>query len=526
MSQNGLTNKLQYPNYKNAMKKLIIFCLILSASQVWAQQSISKFDQNFQSKANPVTPISEQISIKTLTPINYDVEEEGQLLLIDKQGPNAATYDNSGFSTMTLIDQLDKLNQSTPFNVSHNPTLERFIRVYLQDRKDYLNRLLGKSIYFFPVFEQLLDLHDLPLEIKYLAVVESALNQVAVSPSGAKGLWQFMYGTGMDYDLYVNSYIDERYDLIKSTQAACLYLKDLYKTFQDWDLALAAYNAGPGNVKKAIRRAGGNTNYWEIRQFLPKETSSYVPAFYATMYLFTHADYHGLAPDKVGVSFVETDTIHIKKSVTFETISQHTGISEETLRLYNPVYKKDLIPEIPNKRMLLTLPVSSIARFLSSEETLYQIASPTETAHSGVIPVTAYNSYLVTERDNLNSVAKKHQISLAQLKSWNGLQSDFLIAGQRLVITDAVQSETVGQTHTKVNNQLTSAASTSDDKYIYYTVEHGDTLFKISRKFGNISIAELRNLNELNNVNFLKPGTVIIIEKKVSEVQNHLVSKS
>lgn len=342
------------------------------------------------------------------------------------------------FTSLVLLEQLKSLNQSTPFNVAHNATLERYIRVYLKDRKENLAQLLGKASYYFPVFEQYLDKYDLPLEIKYLAVVESALNPTAISTSGAKGLWQFMYGTGLEYGLYIDSYVDERYDYIKSTQAACAYLQKLYNTFNDWDLALAAYNSGPGNVNKAIQRAGGKTNYWEIRQFLPQETRGYLPAFYATLYLFSYADYHGLRSEKSGVRFYQTDTVHLKGSLSFENIHKSIGIDPDLLKSLNPQYKKDIVPMIKSRQMTLSLPLNLMSRFLENENDLYgkSYVMRQKPGYSKIISINAGNSYSVREGDNLKKIALKHQISIDQLKSWNGLQTNYLIKGQSLVVTD------------------------------------------------------------------------------------------
>lgn len=509
------------------MKNILILYLLVLSHPIIAQNSSLDYR---------ITPTND-----TGKPfLNFDQLLAGNLIPVDTKmnaslnnewlihASSLSTYtDSEEFSTITLIEQLEKLNQATPFNVRHNATVERFIRVYLNNHKEYLNNILGKSIYYFPVFEKYLDAYELPLELKYLAIVESALNQVAVSPSGAKGLWQFMYGTGREYDLYIDSYVDERFDLIKSTQAACAYLSSLYKTFGDWDLALAAYNSGPGNVKKAIKRAGGKRNYWEIRQFLPRETSSYVPAFYATMYLLSYADYHKLSPAKNQLSYRETDTVHIKGHLTFETIDQKIGIDSETLRSFNPQYKQDFIPQIKNKTFSLTLPIQLIPEFLSAEKELYKnnllISKNSQTS---VIPVSLNNSYLVTTGDNLSNIAKKHHISLEQLKTWNGLDTNFLIAGQRLVITE--HNPVKQDSFEKINlNELPKIKSVKQNsEFTTYLVEHGDTLFKISRKFGNIPISDLRNWNKLHNVNYLKPGTSLKIRNVLNGHQVQPSSKS
>lgn len=478
------------------MKNLLFLYLLVLSPHLFAQNSNIPLDKGLSSSQYNENISNYKKLAKNLSLVNKKLQKEDQNLLLVINETQNNNIDTDEFSSLLLQKQLERLDATTPFNVSHNATIERFIRVYLKDRKVYMNRLLGRSLYYFPYFEQYLDIYDLPLELKYLAVVESALNPLAVSPSGAKGLWQFMYGTGTEYNLQIDSYVDERFDLLKSTKAACVYLKKLYDRFGDWDLALAAYNSGPGNVQKAIKRAGGSTNYWEIRKFLPKETSSYVPAFYATLYLFTHSEYHGLGPKKGEITYAETDTVQLKKSMTFETIKNNTGIELEVLRSFNPIYKKDFIPEVKNKYMSLTLPAHLMTRFLASENKLYT-KSPVQrktSRPSKVIPMTSWNSYLVSDGDNLNSIAKQHKISLEQLKTWNGLDTNFLISGQRLVITDSSLKKHTPEKEFQEQNSL-------------YTVKHGDTLFKISRKLGNISIKELQLINNLQDVNYLKPGT-------------------
>jgi len=245
--------------------------------------------------------------------------------------------------TDTLKARLARLNQKTPFNVEYNTSLESVIRSFLKRKSGLIERMITASQFYFPLFEQQLDNYDIPVEMKYLAIVESALNPRAKSRAGAKGLWQFMYGTGKMYKLDVNSYVDERSDPIKSTEAACKYLSKLYDIFGDWDLALAAYNSGPGNVNKAIRRSGGRKNYWNIRRNLPRETAGYVPAFLATMYLFEYAKEHGLAYKRADRPYFITDTVRVKSMITFDQISKMTGVSVKELEVLNPSYKLNIL---------------------------------------------------------------------------------------------------------------------------------------------------------------------------------------
>jgi membrane-bound lytic murein transglycosylase D len=411
---------------------------------------------------------------------------------------------NEVFSSEILKKRLKELNNQTPFNVEYNATVERFIRLYLKTRKSDISNLMDKAQYYFPIFEEHLDKFDLPLEIKYLAVVESALDPNARSVAGAKGLWQIMYNTGKEYDLNVSSYIDERSDPIKATQAACKYLQYLYNRFNDWDLALAAYNAGPGNVSKAIRRSGGLRNYWNIRKYLPKETSSYLPAFYATYYLFEYGEQHQIYPKNDFITYHDIDTVLITKKISFSEIKKRTSIDENLLKFLNPQYRLRVIPTQNSEKYILTLPKSYINKFVLSEKNKkwHEIEIPKIEKPSYITP-NYQNSYVVENGDNLNKIAKKFNISITQLKTWNGLQTDYLIEGQSLVIT----KNTVNKDEQKSQNQ----AVTSIQKFNAYIVQEGDSLWLISKRFPNITINQIRNWNNIWGVNYLKPGTELKI---------------
>ena len=407
---------------------------------------------------------------------------------------------NEVFSSEILKKRLNELNNKTPFNVEYNATVERFIRLYLKTRKSDISNLMDKAQYYFPIFEEHLDKFDLPLEIKYLAVIESALDPNARSVAGAKGLWQIMYHTGKEYDLKVSSYIDERSDPIKATQAACKYLQYLYNRFNDWDLALAAYNAGPGNVSKAIRRSGGLRNYWNIRQYLPKETSSYLPAFYATYYLFEYGEQHQIYPKNIEITYNDVDTVQITKKTTFSEIKKRISIDENLLKFLNPQYRLGIIPIKNSENHVLTLPKSYIDKFVLSEQNKNWTELKTPIIEKPNYVVSNYrNSYVVENGDNLNKIAKKFNISITQLKNWNGLQTDYLIEGQSLVVikNDIQKSHTIAETSIKNFNT--------------YLVQEGDSLWLISKKFPNITINQIRNWNNIWGVNYLKPGTELKI---------------
>src|SRR5690606_32801528 len=267
--------------------------------------------------------------------------------------------------TEVLKQRLKELDARTPFKVEYNPSLESVIKQYLKNRRGSLERMMSLSEYYFPMFEAELDKHNLPLELKYLAVIESALNPQARSRVGATGLWQFMFATGKMFGLDVSSYVDERSDPIRSTEAACKYLKSLNNSFNDWDLALAAYNSGPGNVSKAIRRSGGRTNYWDLRSFLPRETAGYVPALFASMYIFEYAEEHGFKKQAARIPYVATDTIRVKQQITLDQVSKLTNLDIEELEFLNPAYKLGIIPVVKGENYTLRLPLTSVGTFVN-----------------------------------------------------------------------------------------------------------------------------------------------------------------
>jgi len=340
--------------------------------------------------------------------------------------------------TIVLKERLKYLDNTSPFFIEYNPILENVINSYLKYRKKHYPRLMTKAQYYFPMFEKYLDQYDIPLEMKYLAIVESALDPKAISRAGARGLWQFMYLTGKQYKLKVNSYIDERQDPIKATIAACKYLRDLYDIFGDWDLALAAYNSGPGNVSKAIKRSGGHQNYWNIRQYLPIETAGYVPAFYATLYIFKYAKEHGLAPENPPIYHFATDTIQVKKTISFDQITEVTGIETEMLQFLNPEYKLDIIPFVKGKNYAVTLPRNATIKYLAKEKELYALVKEDNAKREKPLPkfleLNQRIKYKVRNGDYLGKIAKKFGVRVSQIKNWNRLRSSNLKIGQSLTV--------------------------------------------------------------------------------------------
>ena len=414
--------------------------------------------------------------------------------------------------TELLKERLLDLDAKTPFHIAYNKSLEQIIKTYLKNRKSVFSSLLEKARFYFPLFEEQLDKYDVPLEIKYLAIVESALNPRARSRVGATGLWQFMYQTGKQFDLNVSSYVDERSDPYKATEAACKYLASLYQIFGDWDLALAAYNSGPGNVSKAIRRSGGSTNYWNIRHNLPRETAGYVPAFYATLYILEYANEHNIKGKENTFAYFETDTIQVKRQLTFEQIYETLGVDIEVLQFLNPQYKLDIIPYIKGKNYTLTLPVKDIGRFVSNEKAIYAFADVEEAKREKPLPEyieeSARTVYRVRSGDYLGRIATKFGVSVSNIKRWNNLRSNNLKIGQRLTIHPR-KSGVVASS--KVN--ATSKQEVPTGKYETYVVKSGDSLWLIAQKYLNVSVDNIKNWNNIWSVKSLKPGTKLKIYK-------------
>ena len=412
----------------------------------------------------------------------------------------------AGFDTETLKKRLALLDERTPFHISYNPSLERVIKSFLLQKRGLMERMLTASQFYFPMFEETLDKYDLPLEIKYLAIVESALNPRAKSRVGATGLWQFMYSTGRLYGLDVSSYVDERSDPVLATEAACKYLARLYDIFGDWDLALAAYNSGPGNVNKAIRRSGGYQNYWNIRPNLPRETAGYVPAFQAVMYIFEYASEHGLNITRAERPYFETDTIWVKSTLTFDQISKFSGVPTEEIKMLNPSYKLDIIPKVTGKPYALRLPKRALGTFVTHEEAIYAYAQQEIAKQEKPLPqlVQAEDRirYKVRSGDYLGKIAQRYGVTVGQIKSWNGLKSNDLRVGQRLTI---FPRRPVTATAETVASNTSSSAAESDNPKVH-VVQKGDSLWTISKKYPGISVENLREWNGIRDNN-LQPGT-------------------
>ncbi|WP_296146361.1 LysM peptidoglycan-binding domain-containing protein [uncultured Flavobacterium sp.] len=486
-------------------------------------------------------------------------------------------------STDLLKARLKEMDAKSPFNIEYNEGLENIIKSYLKNRKRSYERLMAISEYYFPMFEAALAKYDVPLEIKYLAVVESALNPHAKSRVGATGLWQFMFATGKQYKLDVSSYVDERSDPLKATEAACQYLSNMYKIFGDWDLVLASYNSGPGNVSKAIRRSGGLQNYWNIRKFLPKETAGYVPAFLATMYIYEYHKEHGIEPKRAAISYVATDTVMVKREMSFKQISDLLDIPESQIKLLNPGYKLDVVPNIKGENHYLRLPMNKVAVYTSNEDKIYAYAqieadkrekpffsrrsnpvtAPVETAVAssdrkpyidyseepeiikGTKMVSKTKFHTVKRGDNIGEISQKYGVSVAEIKKWNRLKGNNVMLGSKLKIVSMEKvSTTIVRKTPKPSKDTTNTAIASVEKKAtkeivledaskkeiadeseFYTVQKGDNLNSIAKKYG-VTTAQIREWNNMEDTNVLLGSQLKLIKAENAPIAETKAEKT
>jgi len=447
------------------------------------------------------------------------------------------------FSAKEYCQRLMKMNEYSEYPFDCHPTVISAIEDFGMRRRSTIKIALGRSKLYFDMFETILDKHGLPHELKYLAVVESMLLPKAKSRAGALGLWQFMYGTGKMFGLVENSFIDERMDPIKATEAACLYLKKLYSIYNDWNLALAAYNAGPGNVNKAIRRAEGRSTYWEVRPFLPKETQDYVPRFMAIAYLMEHHALHNIVPAEAKFTHYDVDTVCLRKGVQMQRVEALVGIPVQEIQMLNPVYKGTYIPKT-EPHQCITLPLEKIALFIEYEEDLYRsdniflndseaLTDSLDLVNtSDVVYEVKFRYHKVKKGETLTSIAKKYGTTKSEIMKLNGMKSEKLTVGNTIKVERTSVPVVVPQApQTNPENSADNSSLQVDNppqtelKTLRHTVKSGETLYGISQQY-KVSIDDIVKWNNLSSTNVYVGQVLLIYSSDKNAVANNASSSS
>ncbi len=421
------------------MKKLlyiIIGIAMSSLSPLHAQveQTIRVHSSDTGEEEEIVVPESMQADLDSML-LDWQMRH-----YVSPSGECKMTASNPTVSREVYIDRLSRI--PSVIEMPFNDVVQRFIEMYATRLRSKVSYMLASQNYFMPIFEEALDLYDLPMELKYLPIIESSLNPKAVSRQGATGLWQFMLATGKTYGLEQNSLVDDRRDPVKSTWAAARYLKDLYAIYQDWNLVLAAYNCGPGTINKAIRRAGGASDYWKIYNYLPKETRGYVPAFIAANYIMTYYCEHGICPMQAEWP-AATDTITVTQNLHLGQVAAVCGVDIEQLRGLNPQYKRDIVPG-QSQPSVLRLPQSAVNAFIDSGDSIYAYKADEFLTRRALVEVddngraakpSGKGTYhKVRKGETLGGIAKKYGVSVAQLRRVNGLKGNNIAVGKNLRI--------------------------------------------------------------------------------------------
>lgn len=437
------------------------------------------------------------------------------------------------FSDSLVYQRLRAINTVVP--VAYNNAVKKWIELYMYKRKKSSSVLMGLSQYYYPFMQEIFDKNGVPEELIYLTIIESGLNPIAVSPVGATGIWQFMHGTGKAYGLEVNTFVDDRRDPLKATDAAARHLKDLYNIFHDWGLAISAYNCGAGNVRKAIARSGGKTDFWGVRPYLPKETQNYFPAYIAALYLATYHSQHGIPSAKISIPFT-VDTIMIHQELHFQQIADVLEIDIEELKTLNPQYKRLVIPAY-SESYPLRLKNKDVIRYLELKDSIHnykygEFFTPIK-VYQGMftgeaIASTDYKKmyHVVKSKETLASISKKYGLSVNELKQMNKLKSNYAKPKQKLFVG-------YEYTGTKpAENQDSTAVIASQDslvapkpnerplvqepkpaKVTIYIIKKGDTMNSIARAHG-ITLKKLADYNNISNVNNVSIGQKLKIPPK------------
>lgn len=442
------------------------------------------------------------------------------------------------YSDSVYIERLAQLPMV--INMSYNKIVRNYIHMYAHRKRDLVESIMGRSDYYFPIFEQILDSKNMPLELKYLPVIESALNPIAVSKAGATGMWQFMYYTGKMYKLEINSFVDERRDPIKASYAAANFLQDLYDIYGDWTLVIAAYNCGPGNVNKAIRRSGGKRDYWDIYYHLPRETRGYVPAFIAATYVMNYSEEHNLKA-KTNDLPILCDTIMTQQRMHLEQISHIMGLPIDELRNLNPQYRRDIIPG-KGKYYSVRLPFKETSRFIELQDSIVNYndsvyfnpaalsKAPQYTTYKPGAPTKNHVklTYVIKSGDNLGFIAEWYSVSVSNLKHWNNIRGSKIRVGQKIAVyvhkskvdkynsintmSFAQKQATIGK---KVDDKTTQTITPlQSGEYELYTVKRGDTIWEIAKQFPNVTETEIMSWNAITNASKIAVGQQLKIKIK------------
>lgn len=416
----------------------------------------------------------------------------------------------SNIPDSVYIARIKNMNSFIP--IPYNHIVRNYIILYTEKMPEFSRRVLGLSQYYLPMFEEILDQYNIPKELKVMAIIESGLDPTASSRANAKGIWQFMFRTALQYDLKITSFVDERFDPVMATHAAAKYLSDAYTIFGDWALAISSYNCGTGNVNKAIRRAGSR-EFWDIYPYLPRETRGYVPAFVGALYLMNYYKDYKLEPAATNLP-VEVDTFQIRKNLHFRQVSELVGVPMETIKSLNPQYVNDIIPGNDKNSYILRLPYNYTAAFVDNEDSLYTYKEESfftpviynKIKEDKILSASSTVYHKVRSGETLGGIALKYKVKLADLKRWNNIGSKNLIKiGQRLVIYKNGGAPAPVSSGSK-------AKTTSGTRYQYYTIKKGDTLLGIAYACG-VRLNDLLALNGLSKNSKIYPGKKLKIKK-------------
>ena len=464
-------------------------------------------------------------STEEFQPLEYTAEVSDSLLSIWYSHRQAYAEDDINLDSVKFasnvpdevyIERLKKMNSF--ITLPYNDIVRNYIIMYSEKMPTRMAHMLGLCNYYMPIFEEILNRYDMPEELKAMTIIESAMNPRATSRVGAKGMWQFMYGTAKQYGLHIDSFVDERMDPVKSAEAAVQYLQDAYEIFGDWNLAIASYNCGAGNVNKAIRRAGGSRDFWSIWPYLPRETRGYVPAFVGALYTMKYYKEHGIKPEAVGMP-VAVDTFYINKQLHLKQVSELTGAPLEELKGLNPQYKHEIVPG-HEREYILRLPYNYTNQFIEFEDSLYKHKADVYFNPATIKKIKDGGDgeliiYKVKSGDYLGKIAGQYRVSVAQIKKWNNLKSNDIRVGQRLTIyRGGVAPSSASSSSSSSKTTSTSSSSTASGNKITYTVKSGDVLGRIAEKHG-VSLANLKSWNGLTSNN-IQVGQKLVIYTKGS----------